>query len=251
MPHRGTFAYKLRRALSHPHRLLPALYRTLKNMFLNATSADQIIAHRRFIEDYGSNDPNLAMGSQTEEHWLTAGKNQFNYLVEHGLKPSQRVLEVGCGNLRLGWRLIEYLDPCCYVGLEISPKMLAHARRKIPKFKLQRKLPYLFHVEELDYSFFPERSFDWISAYAVFVNSSIESIERVILALAPLLKEGGNFDFTYYETKGSTYCFQGVYYFHNRSQVAAIVEKTDLRAVWLGESWDAQQMRVRLTRPPA
>ena len=35
---------------------------------------------------------------------------QFDYLVKHGLRPADRILEIGCGNLRAGRLLIDYLD---------------------------------------------------------------------------------------------------------------------------------------------
>ena len=248
MAQRGTLAYKIRHSLTHPWRIIPAIVRTAKNAYINFTSRDQLVAHRRLIEVFASNNPNAAMGSDTEENWLSAGKLQFDYLLEHGVKPHHRVLEIGCGNLRLGWHLIHYLSPAKYVGIDISSQMLAHARRRIAQFNLQQKTPFLFLTEDVDYTFLPERSFDWIIAYAVFVNSSVESIALVIAAVAPLLAEGGYFDFTYYETDGAPYCFQGAYYYHNRESIASIVEKTGLHSEWLGMSWDARQMRVRLTR---
>ena len=49
-----------------------------------------------------------------------SGQSWLQFLVGCGLKPSDRVLEYGCGSLRLGKRMIEFLEPGHYVGLDIT-----------------------------------------------------------------------------------------------------------------------------------
>src|SRR5207253_1307572 len=112
------------------------------NLIYARTSADQLEAHRRFTENYARGDVNRAVGSDSPEHWLAFGQTQFDYLVDAGLQPGHRVLELGFGNLRLGWRLIEFLDAGNYVGLEISPLMVREARNKVVEHALQPKRPY-------------------------------------------------------------------------------------------------------------
>ena len=57
---------------------------------------------------------------------MEIGKFQFDYLVGHGLKPHHR-LNICCGNLRLGSMRIAYLNPNCYVGVDISPTIVCAA----------------------------------------------------------------------------------------------------------------------------
>ena len=68
-----------------------------------------------------------AVGSQTHDSWLEIGQMQFDYLVKHGLQPGDRMLEIGCGNLRAGRLFIDYLDPGNYYGIDISPDILLAA----------------------------------------------------------------------------------------------------------------------------
>ena len=52
------------------------------------------------------------------ELWDEAGERHLAFLREQGLAPSQRVLDVGCGCLRTGVRLLRYLEPGRYVGVD-------------------------------------------------------------------------------------------------------------------------------------
>jgi SAM-dependent methyltransferase len=241
---RNSFTDKIRRAITRPQRIFPYLKRAWRNFIINRTSANQFEAHRRYIEDYGRENPNIAMGCETEEQWLQSGQQQMELLIQHGLQSSHRVLDLGCGNLRLGWRLIEFLDAGGYVGLELSQKMLEHARNKITHYRLQPKRPYLYLVEGDDYAFLPAADFDCIHAYGVFPSCTLDSFQRLVLALRPLLKPGGAFDFTYYETTAAPYCAKGMYYYHRREDIVGALEKSGLIIEW-STPLDAQHIRAR------
>ena len=49
-----------------------------------------------------------------------SGQRWLDFLKDTGLKPSDRVLEYGCGSLRLGKSVIAFLAPGKYVGLDIT-----------------------------------------------------------------------------------------------------------------------------------
>ena len=149
-----TISALVRKALTRPQRIFPYIQRAWRNHIINRTSANQFEAHRRYIEDYGKDNPNIAMGCETEEQWLQGGLQQIELLLQHGLQPTHRVLDLGCGNLRLGWRLIDYLQAGGYVGTELSPKMLHHARGKITHYKLQRLLLSQIRAQKVSCSAF-------------------------------------------------------------------------------------------------
>lgn len=56
--------------------------------------------------------------------WERDGTNQLQILLRNGLSPSMKFLEVGCGYLRGGSHIINYLEPYNYYGLEVNRKML-------------------------------------------------------------------------------------------------------------------------------
>jgi hypothetical protein len=49
-----------------------------------------------------------------------SGQRWLEFLIKSGLKRSDRVLEYGCGSLRLGKSVIEFLEPEHYFGLDIT-----------------------------------------------------------------------------------------------------------------------------------
>jgi len=47
-----------------------------------------------------------------------AGREQLIALLREGLLPESKVLEFGCGCLRIAYWLVRFLDPVCYHGIE-------------------------------------------------------------------------------------------------------------------------------------
>ena len=54
------------------------------------------------------------------------GRLGFEVLLAEQLRPSSRVLDVGCGALRLGYWLMRFLDPGCYFGIEPQQEIEVH-----------------------------------------------------------------------------------------------------------------------------
>lgn len=76
------------------------------------------------------------------------------------------MLEIGCGNLRAGWRLIRHLDVGHYLG--ISPDVLLAANRTIVDRELQAAEPCLRLVDDLTFDWVPDERFDVVRAHSVF-----------------------------------------------------------------------------------
>src|SRR5258708_35261752 len=46
------------------------------------------------------------------------GREQLTYLLQAGLAPNSKLVDLGCGVLRGGYWLIHFLDTGCYCGIE-------------------------------------------------------------------------------------------------------------------------------------
>jgi hypothetical protein len=60
--------------------------------------------------------------------WHEMGDLQFKFLVEHGLLPGHVLLDIACGSLRLGVRVVPYLDAGNYLGIDVKEDLIAHGK---------------------------------------------------------------------------------------------------------------------------
>jgi SAM-dependent methyltransferase len=121
------------------------------------------------------------------------GKYRFEFLVESGLRPEHRLLDIGCGSLRIGVPAIRYLEPGNYFGVESHLFSLeAAATYEIPLHRLEEKHPRLLWDADFTFSHFGT-AFDWVidSATSTSVGKHPERQELLFRNLAEVLKPGG------------------------------------------------------------
>jgi ubiquinone/menaquinone biosynthesis C-methylase UbiE len=110
-------------------------------------------------------------------------------LKQAALRPSQRVLDVGCGTGTLA-TMIKRLHPDVeVVGLDPDPKVLARARRKAARAALSIRFDQGF-ADELPY---PEASFDRALSSFMFHHLPPDEKGRMLRAVRRILKSGGEF----------------------------------------------------------
>ena len=116
---RDRITYQLRYAMEHPDKVVPHVKRLVRNMLVGVRNRDHVGFYREVMRRNVAADPDLAIGSASRKRWMELGKNQFDFLTANGLDPTHQMLEIGCGNLRGGWRFIDYLGPAHYTGIDI------------------------------------------------------------------------------------------------------------------------------------
>lgn len=242
---KDTLSYKLKKGLTEPNRILPFLDRLWRNRNLKKHSKNFIEFYSQVVDSNATKiNPDFAIGSDSQDHWLEVGKIQFDYLLKHRLKPHHKFLDIGCGNLRLGVHLIEYLNPGCYVGLDISPQIIHSAQQKIIDYNLSEKLPYIFLVRETDYRFLPESYFDYIHAHSVFSHLPIEEIRKVLLNAKGIMKPKAFFDFTYFASKEDNTNFLEEDFYYNTSIILNLVRECGYEALEM-DDWKYIQDKIR------
>lgn len=107
----------------------------------------------------------------------SAGREQLLYLLRAGLNPDSKVVDVGCGVLRAGYWLIQFLDAGCYCGIEPHRDRLEIGRNLIltPE-ALKLKHPRFDSNANFDASAFQEK-FDFFLAYSI-LDARIQMANR-------------------------------------------------------------------------
>lgn len=124
--------------------------------------------------------------------WQMKRAFQIEYLRRSGLQPAHRLLDLGCGTLRGGIPLIEYLERGHYTGLEVRAEVLEEARRELAAAGLVDREPRLVHVTELAAVQLPER-FDFAWAFSVLIHLDDAILAQAVDVVARHLAPEGRF----------------------------------------------------------
>jgi hypothetical protein len=114
-----------------------------------------------------------------------AGREQLIALLQEGLNPESKVLEIGCGCLRIAYWLVRFLDGGCYHGIEPARQRVEYglqylftseeARQKQPRFDFNPNFDS--SVFDAQFDFFLARSI-WTHACKRQIEATLDSFIR-------------------------------------------------------------------------
>ncbi|MFF3014742.1 class I SAM-dependent DNA methyltransferase [Streptomyces sp. NPDC057939] len=246
---RAAISHRLGYALRHPERVGPHLLRSARDSWLRLKHRDHVSYYRAVMASDAARSPQAAVGSRSHERWLALGRMQFDYLLEHGLRADQRVLDIGCGNLRAGHHFIAYLEPGHYYGVDISPDILVAAKQTLTEYGLQGKLPYLTLTQDLRLDFLPDGHFDVVHAHSVFSHSPLGVIDECLANVGRVLAPGGFFDFTFDRTEGVEHQVLREDFYYRTETLVRLAARHGLAARFM-DDWEARphgQSKIRVT----
>lgn len=109
-----------------------------------------------------------------------AGRKMLMLLLNEGMMPYSKVLDLGCGCLRGGYWFIRFLDKGCYFGIEPNKSMLKQGIKSLltPQI-IEQKQPSFQHNSDFDASVF-NTQFDFFLARSIWTHASKRQIEAML-----------------------------------------------------------------------
>lgn len=120
----------------------------------------------------------------------------MNFLVTEGrLTPTDRLLDLGCGPLCLGSKLIAYLDEGHYMGVDRDSTLLGAGKGLVHKKGLDAKRPTLVCTQNLTDTDCGS-DFDVFWSHSVFIHMDPVTVDTALGFMARSLAKNGTAYFT-------------------------------------------------------
>lgn len=134
--------------------------------------------------------------------WEEIGALQMSFLLAQGLKPEHRLMDVGCGSLRLGVKAIPYLEANRYYGTDLNEILIRAGYERELSPEMQARVPMSHFGVNEDFGFdFLDQKMDVAIAQSVFTHLPLNYLRRCLNNLAPHMNQGGRFFVTYFECR--------------------------------------------------
>ncbi len=161
----------------------------------------------------------------------------FGLLTLLGLRQQHRVLDVGCGSLRVGRLLIPYLNVGGYTGLEPNRWLVSEAiTREVGQDQIAIKKPRFIFDATADALLSDGSRFDYIVAQSIFSHCGPDLLESWIDHAARLLTDQGTLVATFIEDETSNSTPGWIYpdcVGYQREVMARLADQHDLDFVML------------------
>ena len=166
-------------------------------------------AYDSFYDDQSRIAESVRLGQHREiigGMWEDLGRLQLEFLVSQGLRPEHRVLDVGAGSLRLGVKLVDFLEPGRYWAVDRHTALLdAGWELELGPLGLQARQPRAQLVTLDDFQFDRlGQTFDYAIAQSLFTHFSWNRIRRCLARLAPAINARGRLFATFFEVPEGT-----------------------------------------------
>ena len=88
--------------------------------------------------------PHMTLGANLHTGAFgSSGQKEFSRLLDEGLKPEDVCVDYGCGTLRIGVQVMDYLQSGNYWGFDIDHFLLEEGRKLIGRERMEAKRPNL------------------------------------------------------------------------------------------------------------
>jgi SAM-dependent methyltransferase len=132
--------------------------------------------------------------------WEEIGLLQTNFLLGQGLSPQHKLIDIGCGSLRAGVKLVRYLDRGNYFGTDINESLLqAGLDIELAEQGLAHKVPRANLVADGDFDFsWSPVAFDFALAQSLFTHLRKSHLRQCLSGLHSVMVSGASLYATFF-----------------------------------------------------
>ena len=124
--------------------------------------------------------------------WKMKREFQINFLKKEKLEEDHYFLDLGCGTLRGGIPLIDFLECGHYYGVERRDEVLDEGRKELEEAGLADKKPVLLVSPDIS-QLSVDQEFDFIWAFSVLIHMSDEILSDALGFVSKNLSDTGVF----------------------------------------------------------
>lgn len=180
-------------------------------------------------------------------NWDQFGKLYLNFLISQGLNSQHKVLDVGCGCLRGGVKLIQFLNKNNYYGQDINEYLVRMGLEKeVPKYQISDKICKENFCISNDFTLFfqNEVKFDIGISQSVFTHLPLNHLYLCLLNIKDYFKIGAKFFVTFWiisdeKEINNEYIWDGIKtthindpYHYKKSQIESVAKDSLISEFW-------------------
>lgn len=178
--------------------------------------------------------------------WDEIGRLQFDFMVAHGLRPDDRLLDVGCGCLRGGIHFARYLNDGGYHGIDINQSLLDAGIVELRKAGLADRKVSLLRTDTFDATPFGV-TFDFGISVSLVTHLYANHIIYCFLQMRRVMRRASSFYFSFFEAPrllendfvqprgGVVTHLLGDPFHYTRDQMACFARIAGLRLKYIGD----------------
>lgn len=136
--------------------------------------------------------------------WKMPQVEQYNYLMEKGVRPGYKFLDLGCGPLRLGVKLIPYLSQGFYYGVDINADTLDRGEQVLSEYGVNANNYKLIQTDCFDLSGVPD-GVDFAFSNSLFTHLRLNSIVTCLSRVRQKLSCNGIYCSTIFVHEGDAH----------------------------------------------
>ncbi len=181
--------------------------------------------------------------------WEEYGQLEFDFMVERGLRPEHVMLDIACGSLRAGVRLIPYLNAGNYLGIEKEESLIKQALAKeLPPEVAAEKRPELVVSGDFEFERFSKQA-DYALAWSLFTHLTREDLEKCLRNLRANVPDSHRFYATWLpgeesDNEDASHAHAAFYY--PREELEAMGAGNGWESEYIGDISREREMKMRL-----